>query len=62
MIMDTTLQGNSIDRSCRCCGNNFENNQLHSLFEYSNVVEMETYRIVLNVAAISIFKNDGEFT
>lgn len=58
--MDTTLQGNSIDRSCRCCGNNFETNLLSSLFEYSNVVEMEIYRIVLSITAISIYKNDGE--
>jgi hypothetical protein len=59
--MDTTLQGSSVDNSCRCCGNNFENDQLHSLFEYSNIVEMELIKILQNIAPISIFKSDGEY-
>lgn len=60
--MDTTLQGSSIDNSCRCCGSNVATDQVHSLFEYSNIAEMELIKIIQNVVPINIFKSDGKFS
>ncbi|CRK86615.1 CLUMA_CG000452, isoform A [Clunio marinus] len=56
--MDTTLGNNPEFSSCRCCNESFGNDQLQSLFEYTND-EMEIYKIIMLIAPIAISRNDG---
>jgi hypothetical protein len=55
--MDATLNSTE-DSSCRCCCKTISSDQQHSLFEYTD--EMELYKMITTITSVLIFRNDGE--
>lgn len=56
--MDTTLS-KAEDSVCRCCAKNYGDDQMHSLFEYTND-DLELDKMIMLLAPITVCRNDGE--